>query len=437
MAYDNMIDEPWRKQAPEVHELSGLALPPLQRLQLPNGITLNVLDRGDADVCRLGIFMRGGSAENRTQSIAALASSLIREGSKDYPGSALADLFERNGAWLDTSAHTHHTSVHIYSLNNRFCRILPGVADMVLNPELSDDVFNIFRENKARALETELCKVATVAMRESDRIFLGQGHPMARLERPDDIRNLTAGDIRDFHGSRCDASNISLFLTGKINDKTINAVADIFGSIKAENEPYQLDVRLPQGIWSQDVHHVGLPGAAQAAVRMTIPAVSREHDDYEMLRIAVCALGGYFGSRLNANIREAKGLTYGIAASIIGIDGYGAINISCQCDNRYTDTVISEIHHELHRMESGDYTADEIARLKRFYMTSLSAILESPFSVTDFYESSYIAKIPADYFAQQLNALDALSAESLSEMASKYFKSDAALTVVAGQKTQA
>ena len=88
-------------------------------------------------------------------------------------------------------------------------------------------------------------------------------------------------------------------------------------------------------------------------------------------------------------------------------------------------------------MESGDYTADEIARLKRFYMTSLSAILESPFSVTDFYESSYIAKIPADYFAQQLNALDALSAESLSEMASKYFKSDAALTVVAGQKTQA
>ncbi len=167
---------------------------------------------------------------------------------------------------------------------------------------------------------------------------------------------------------------------------------------------------------------------------MTIPAISREHDDYEMLRITVCALGGYFGSRLNANIREAKGLTYGIGASIIGIDGYGAINISCQCDCQYVDTVISEIRHELDAMRSGDYSADELARLKRFYMTSLSGILESPFSIMDFYESGLIADIPSDYFKQQLDALEVLSPITLSEMATKYFNSEAALTVVAGPK---
>ena len=153
-----------------------------------------------------------------------------------------------------------------------------------------------------------------------------------------------------------------------------------------------------------------------------------------MLRIAGCALGGYFGSRLNANIREAKGLTYGITSSLVGIDGYGVINIACQCDDRYVDAVISEIRQELNRMKSGDYTADEIARLKRFYMTSLSGILDSPFSVMDFYESAHIADIPSDYFAQQLRALEMLSVESLREMAHKYFQSDISLTVVAGHK---
>lgn len=428
------MDEPWRQQAPQVRELSDLVLPAVKRIQLPNGIMLNMLARGDADVCRLGIFMRGGSAESSKRSVASLAASLMREGSESYRGSELADLFERNGAWLDTSAHSHYTSVHIYSLNNRFSKVLPGVADMVLYPEMSDEVFDIFRENKARALETDLCKVATVAMRESDRIYLGQGHPMARFDQPDDIRNIAVSDVRGFHASRCDASNITLFLTGKIDTKAVDAVVETFGNIDSEKQSCQLDVRLLQGVWTPDVKYVRLPNTTQAAVRMTIPAISREHDDYEMLRIAVCALGGCFGSRLNANIREAKGLTYGIGASIIGIDGYGAINISCQCDSQYVDTVISEIRHELDAMKSEDYSADELARLKRFYMTSLSGILESPFSIMDFYESGLIADIPSDYFKQQLDALEALSPITLSEMATKYFNSEAALTVVAGHK---
>lgn len=76
------MDEPWRQQAPQVRELSDLVLPAVKRIQLPNGIMLNMLDRGDADVCRLGIFMRGGSAESSKQSVASLAASLMREGSE-------------------------------------------------------------------------------------------------------------------------------------------------------------------------------------------------------------------------------------------------------------------------------------------------------------------------------------------------------------------
>lgn len=140
MDYTEIINEPWRKQAPGIRELSGIELPPLQQMRLPNGITLNVLDRGDAEVCRLGVFIAGGAAESPSQTVASLAAALIREGSSAYPGSGLADLFERNGAWIDTSAHGHYTSLHIYSLNNRFAEVLPGVTDMLLNPELSDDI---------------------------------------------------------------------------------------------------------------------------------------------------------------------------------------------------------------------------------------------------------------------------------------------------------
>lgn len=426
-------NELWRKDAPPVHELSSLELPVLRKESLPNGIPLYILNQGETEVCRLGIFIRGGYSESNTPSVASLAASLMREGSVRYPAENLADLFERNGAWIDTAAHNHYTAIHVYSLNNRFNEVLPGVADMILNPEFSDDVFEIFRENKARSLETDMCKVAVIASRESDRIFYGKDHPMGRIEHPDNIRDINVDEIRNFHSERCNASDITLFLTGKIDEEAIKTVSAGFGSITNDRKPFSLSIMLPEGKWDKDVQTFSLSAANQAAVKMTIPAISRANYDYEMLRVAVCGLGGYFGSRLNTNIREEKGLTYGITSSIIGIDGFGAINISCQCDERYVDTVIREIRYELDRMKSGDYTDDEIARLKRFYMTSLSGILESPFSVMDFYESSFIADIPSDYFTQQLRALENLSPAILREIASKYFHHDEALTVVVGK----
>lgn len=426
-------NELWRKDAPPVHELSSLELPVLRKENLPNGIPLYILNQGETAVCRLGIFIRGGCSESYTPSVASLAASLMREGSGRYPAENLADLFERNGAWIDTAAHNHYTAIHVYSLNNRFNEVLPGVADMIINPEFSDDVFEIFRENKARNLETDMCKVSVIASRESDRIFYGKDHPMGRIEHPDNIRDINVDEIRNFHSERCNASDITLFLTGKINEEAIKTVSAGFGSLTNDRKPYSLSKMLPEGKWDKDVQTFSLLAANQTAVKMTIPAISRANDDYEMLRVAVCGLGGYFGSRLNTNIREEKGLTYGITSSIIGIDGFGAINISCQCDERYVDTVIREIRYELDRMKSGDYTDDEIARLKRFYMTSLSGILESPFSVMDFYESSFIADIPSDYFAQQLRALENLSPAMLREIASKYFHHDEALTVVVGK----
>lgn len=434
MDVKTLIDnEPWRKEAPQVRELSSLELPAVSKEVLPNGIPLYILNQGDAEVCRLGIFIRGGFSESSTSAVASLSASLIREGSLKYPVENLADLFERNGAWIDTASHSHYTATHVYSLNNRFDEVLPGVADMINNPEFSDEVFEIFRENKARSLETDLCKVSAIASREADRIFYGEKHPMGRLELPDDIRAIGVDDIRSFHRMRCDASNMTLFLTGKIDDKSIRSVADTFGATRSESPTCELNIKQPAGSWGREPQRFHLSNANQAAVRMTIPAISRADDDYEMLRIAVCGLGGYFGSRLNTNIREEKGLTYGITSSIIGIDGFGAINISCQCDEQYVETVIREIRYELDRMKTGDYTTDEIARLKRFYMTSLSGILESPFSVMDFYESSFITDIPSDYFIQQLRALDRLSPSVLREMAEKYFQHDSALTVVVGK----
>lgn len=132
MGNTDIINEAWRKQAPEVYELSGLELPSLQQVRLPNGITLNVLDRGDTEVCRLGIFVRGGSAESSSQSLAALAASMIREGSSAYPDNELADLFERNGAWIDTAAHSHCTSVHIFTQQS-FLRSIAGSCRHVVS----------------------------------------------------------------------------------------------------------------------------------------------------------------------------------------------------------------------------------------------------------------------------------------------------------------
>ena len=180
------------------------------------------------------------------------------------------------------------------------------------------------------------------------------------------------------------------------------------------------------------VVHTDFPESMQNAIAMGIPAISRHHEDYVPLRLTVMALGGYFGSRLMTNIREEKGLTYGIGAALMGGHEGSHAYISAKCDSNFTDKVISEIKAELVRLASDPPRGEELERLRMHAYVSLLEILDTPKSIMDYYRTMLIAGTPADYLERQLKGITGLSSDVISEMASKYLRPELLRTSIAG-----
>jgi predicted Zn-dependent peptidase len=212
----------------------------------------------------------------------------------------------------------------------------------------------------------------------------------------------------------------------------LQAVRNFGHSLRAQlSDPFNFEIvkMAPEAAqWKR----IEVPGTLQNSLSASIPTISRDHADYINLRLTIIALGGYFGSRLMSNIREEKGLTYGISASLLGMREGAHAQINAQYATGNSQRVIDEVRHELQVLATQPMPDDELTRLKRFIMSNLASTLDSPFSIVDYYQNQVLVGTPNDYFDAQFKCINSLSAETIMRMASQYLNPDDMRIVTAG-----
>ena len=227
-----------------------------------------------------------------------------------------------------------------------------------------------------------------------------------------------------------------IMLTGKINAETISTVDKYFGKEWGEGKPSVVfndpEVTFPGKRFSI----ANKSDSLQSCVVMGLPAVKRDHEDYIPLRILVIALGGYFGSRLMSNIREEKGYTYGISASLIGRTDMSYISISSECDTKYTGLLIEEVKNEINRLIECKLDDAELDVVRANVLSDLVRTSDSPFSVAEYHITSICCDIPDDYFSRHIELIKNITPGKLQQMAEKYFIPEKLFISVAGDKNK-
>lgn len=408
-----------RKTPPAVKGFGDMQIPEPRHLTLDNGVPLTVLDNGSQEVNRLTLVWDGGICETSFPAIATLAANLMREGTLNHSGAEIAETLEYNGAWIKGSVHSHHSSVVAYSLNSKAENVFPVIAETISCPVFPERETSVLREKMARTAELDREKVEFYSALENRRLVMGENHPLAHSDTPQEIRDITSDDIKALHNDVYTPATCGIYLSGCITPEIEDIVNNRFGSIKSDSHGCKINI-VPFTGSANHLSVIRRKGALQSAIRLSIPTIGREHPDYIPLRIAVMALGGYFGSRLMSNIREDKGYTYGISASLLGYHEGGIISIATQCDNRYTMPLIEEVKKELTRMTTGDFSLEELDRLKKYAMTQLATILDSPFTIMDYYENMRLASTPENYFEDQIDAITSITPQQIASLASRY-----------------
>lgn len=420
--------------APEIKELSAMPLPEVRRKRLPNGVELVTLHQGQQPVNRLTVLWGAGNADIEKPAALKLLCQTVMEGTSHHSGAEIAEILEYNGAWMRMESGPHTTLLTLHSLNHTAGEVLPLAADIITGACYPEDALNRIRSKQAAALEIEMRKVATKAVVLGNKMLYGENTPMARVITPDDISAIGVEDVVSLHRKLLLGTVPTVYLAGVVPPELEALVARVFGSIVFGGEAdavVRSVVAQPQHTESRSCWDV-TPDSMQTAVRVVIPSLDRLHPDYEKLRFTVFVLGGYFGSRLMSNIREDKGYTYGITASLSASPEGGRVTIACQTDKSHTSQVISEIEYEIDRLAEEELGAEELAVVKHTLMSGLTALLDSPFTIMDYHQQIDSMRLPADYYVRQMSELQRFDAACVKEMTKKYLLNAPRLTAFAG-----
>lgn len=305
----------------------------------------------------------GGSESSSEAGIAQLTARALLEGTRRTGGAELADRFERIGASVNASADWDATLVSFSVLEERFAPALELLGEVVMEPAFADrDVERLRAERlsellqlraEPRGLADEM--FARVLYQQSSRYALPQDGGATT------VSNLSADDLRRFHGERFRPGSSAVVIVGDVDvDGAISAIDRVFGRWSGGAAATTAVADLPART-TRASHLVAKEGAAQSELRLGHVGLPRAHPDYFPVLVMNALLGGLFSSRINLNLRERNGFTYGAFSSFDWRRAAGPFVVATAVASDVTAAAAREVLAEVELMREAPVSEEELA----------------------------------------------------------------------------
>lgn len=422
-----------RSTPPPITHIKDAKLDVPEPITLSNGCKMWIAGNGEEEINKLTIYMTGGGFHETCPVQATACSMAVFNGNKNKTYSEIAEAIDYYGAWRAMQVFDNCTAFSISSLNENFDKVLPIFIDCLRFPTFPDAEFDLNKRQLSVNLATVREQVKYIANKEIARLYYGDKHPLATNPTPANVDALTQGDMKLFFNNYYKSQNCNIVLAGNISDREIAIVDKTLSQWIPNGKP--APILEPAPCPSDEMLKVAhKEGAVQSAIMMMIKAVPRRHPDYFPLRLLVTVLGGYFGSRLMTNIREEKGYTYGINASLSGRSFDGYVGISTECDTQHTWKVIEETKKELVRLMEEPIPTQELETVKRHVMSDLVKTLDTPYNIANYLGNMFCYGTYPTYFNEQVEYITGATSEQLLDVAQRYLDPERLRIVIACDK---
>ena len=397
-------------------------------------INLNFIKNSNYDLIRITILWKKDWDNIVNQTADNIMSESLREGTRHLCRQQIDTILDLNGAWTKFSDSPNHFELNIFCLKTRIQQILPVIKSIIEEPIFPEDRINKIIERKISEIKIRDLRTSFHAIHGLKCLIMGKQHPRAYRVTENDLIRLTSDDIEKSFQNNISSVRPDMWIAGNIDKNTITTIKDFAESLKITQKQRDQSHKVIFFNPENERHlHIDVPDSKQNAVAIGIKLPHHNHPDFDYLNLAITLLGGFFGSRLNRNIREEKGLTYGIQAMpLITPDG-DICFISSQTTPDKMLTLINETKNELRSLSSKPITDTELDVLKRNTMTKLANIMDSPFSLMDFYIQLNTNGYNDNYLEQYQNTITHTNENILKEVSHKYLNPDDMYYVTAGR----
>ncbi len=403
-------------------------------ITLSNGIPVWVIGDGTDEVNRIDLYVGGGYYQEPKPLVAYLTALLTLEGNKRMGVAEVAEAFDYYGALKSGQPFDRCTMLSLSSLNSNFNHTAEILRDSIASPLFSERECKLHQQQIASNVAIARNRVEFLANEEMKRLYYGKGNPLAADITPEVLLSITNDDYKRFHAEYYNADNIRIIFSGRVTDRELSILDSTIGAWNMRGDKVDDTIEPPIVPSDKMLSVVDKKGALQSAVAIVIRAIPRRHPDYFKLRILVNALGGYFGSRLNMNIREEKGYTYGINAYLSGKSNDAYIRIGSSCATMHTWPLVNEVKKEMARLREEPMPDSELNIVKQNMLSELMQTLDTPFSIARYVGDAFVCGIYPEYFNEQVDAILACTPADMKEIANKYLIDDLMRIVIAGDK---
>ena len=410
--------------------------PRFERATLANGLQLVVAPVSKLPLVTVLAMVEAGAATEPTgkQGVAVLTAQLLLEGAAGLDGAALADRFERIGASVEASADWDVAAVSLTALSAQLPEALALVRDLLRSPSFPEREVVRRREERLAELLQRRAEPRGLADEQFARAVYD---PSARYATPDagdpaSVRGLTREDVVAFYQRRFQPAATTLVFAGDVTMAQASALAaSLFGDWRgtvATPSANGVDVALAGPL----TRVIAKTDAPQSELRVGHAGLARSTPDYFDVMVMNAVLGGLFSSRINLNLREAHGYTYGAFSAFEWRRGQGPFVISTAVKSDVTAEAVQEILGEIDRMRHEEIGQDELT-LATSYLDGVFPIrYETTSAIASALANLVIHRLPDDYYDRYRERVRAVTTLGVLEAAQRHLRPDGLRIVVVG-----
>lgn len=427
-----------RSKIPEPIQEIKFTLPGIKSFVLSNGLKVLFVQREFLPIIRMNLISGCGSVFDPTDKngLANLFSMMIDEGAGDYNALELSEEFDILGSSFNANCNHDNIFLSVRTLSENFKRSLELLSLIILKPHFNDQDF----QRERRKIEVKLLQQKDEP---EELAYLAFGHLVHGKNNPyafpihgydDSINKINIDEIKEFYQNNFSPENSHLIVVGNISEQEL---VDSLENYLSDWRNHSILKTPTFGLTKtkKTVSILNKEGAVQTEIRVGHRSSGRNTPDYFSKTMMNTILGGQFTSRINLNLREAKGFTYGATSNFSYYKNSGEFCVSTSVSTENTFAAVTEIVHELENIKNG-VTSEELEFARSSIIRKFPAQFESDGQIASNLSLLAVHNLPHDYFNTYLDDIRNISIEAVNQSAVNNINLDEVSIVLVGDKNK-
>lgn len=347
-----------------------------------------------------------------------ISSKMLTEGTSGFSSKQIQDTVARFGAHLDFKSGMDRFVVTLYSQKKYGVKMVSFLRELIY-----DSIFPEGDIEKIKAIELESLKVnnektSFIASNQFRELLFTDKHSYGRVLTEESLQRVDRTYLLSFYKEVFKPSLSEVYISGGFDQPIIDEIKGCFLTNKLESRK---DIKEEVGEVRGLVKRIEKEKALQSSIRIGRSVIGRTHPEYIDMIIANEVLGGYFGSRLMKNIREEKGLTYGIYSQCATYEKGSFWAIAADVKKELVDTATSEVYKEVKLLIEDGVDDEELHVVTNYMAGSFLSSINTPYDIIDKFKLVYYGGVNYDYYKQFYDRLETITSKDIQSIASKYF----------------